>query len=138
MLRILMLLPLLVATVSLASEPDTPATRLVAAEKYFATIDLKSLLDKVTSNDPKAAAIVRTHFHYEDYKKVALSALIKNFTTKELDAMTAFYGSPEGRSVIAKYPNYLADVMPAITAQVQRAKAEAEAQRQGIPTSRSP
>jgi Uncharacterized protein conserved in bacteria (DUF2059) len=136
MSRILTVLLLTLATITSASEPDTQATRLAAAERYFATIDLKSLLDKVTSNDPEGAAIVKKHFRFEDYKQVALSALVKTFSTKELDAMTNFYGSPEGRSVIAKYPRYLAEVMPALMAQIQRV--EAEAKRQTVPMPRNP
>ena len=81
-------------------------------------------------NREQARALVREHFHYQELMKVSLQALVKIFNTKELNAMATFYGSAEGQSVIAKYPSYLAEVMPAIVAEVRRAIAEVQPELQ--------
>jgi uncharacterized protein len=118
---------------------DTPATRLAAAEKYYATLDIAKLMDQVLAKDAaslsqdnreQARVLVREHFHYQELTKVSLQALVKIFNTKELNAMAAFYGSAEGQSVISKYPAYLAEVMPAIVAQVRRTMAEVQPELQ--------
>jgi len=73
---------------------------------------------------------VREHFHYQELTKVSLQALVRNFNTKELNAMAAFYGSAEGQAVLAKYPAYLAEVMPAIVAEVRRTINEVQSEQQ--------
>jgi hypothetical protein len=45
-------------------------------------------------------------------KAVMTNALVTNFTAKELDALTAFYSSPEGKSIMTKMPVYMAQIMP--------------------------
>jgi len=49
--------------------------------------------------------------------------MIKNFTADELKALADFYGSPVGKSAMAKFGNYMADVMPGMMAEVQKAQA---------------
>ena len=44
--------------------------------------------------------------------------------------MAAFYGSAEGQAVLAKYPAYLAEVMPAIVAEVRRTINEVQSEQQ--------
>jgi hypothetical protein len=147
-MRALMAVALLIfSALACASDPnDTPETRLAAAERYFATIDLPKLMEQVLAKDvadvpgddrEQARALVREHFRYGELMKVALQALAKNFTTKELNAMADFYGSAEGRSVIAKYPAYLADVMPSLVAEVERALVEIQPELQNKRRSQS-
>jgi len=50
----------------------------------------------------------------ERIEKTTLDAITKHFTVKEINALAAFYGSPEGRSIAKKFTAYMADVMPAI------------------------
>jgi hypothetical protein len=111
---------------------------MAAAEKYFATLNIEKLINQVLAKDAsglppdkreQARTIVREHFPQE-MMKVSLQALVKTFTTKELNAMTAFYGSAEGQSVIPKYPTYLAEVMPTIEAEIRRTIAEIQREQQ--------
>ncbi len=51
-------------------------------------------------------------------------SLVRNFTAAEMNALTALYSSPEGRSVMSKMPAYTADVMPAIQQEIVRAVGE--------------
>jgi hypothetical protein len=53
-----------------------------------------------------------------------LNAMVKNFTADELNALADFYGSPVGKSAMAKFPGYLGDVMPGLLAEMRRAGAE--------------
>ena len=45
-------------------------------------------------------------------------SMAKHFTVGEIEALTRFYASPEGKSVMKKMAPYLADVMPVIQAQM--------------------
>jgi len=77
-----------------------------------------------------ALALAKAHIHFEDLTAVTTAALVKNFTTDELNAMANFYGSEEGQSILAKFPTYMAEVMPAILAEVRRAVAEMKTEMQ--------
>lgn len=57
----------------------------------------------------------------EKIEKITLDAIVKHFTVKEINALTAFYGSPEGRSISRKFTAYMADVMPAIQQELANA-----------------
>jgi hypothetical protein len=67
-----------------ADSDDTPETRLAAAEKYFATLNIETLINQVLAKDAsglppdkreQARAIVREHFRQE-MMKVSLQALV--------------------------------------------------------------
>ena len=46
------------------------------------------------------------------------------FTTAELDALTEFYGSAEGQSIMLKFPKFISVVMPVIQQEVLRAASQ--------------
>ena len=56
--------------------------------------------------------------------RITLEGLVKNFTVGELNAMTAFYGSPEGKSASKKFGPYMMGVMPQIQQEVKKAMDE--------------
>ncbi|HUQ08876.1 MAG TPA: DUF2059 domain-containing protein, partial [Steroidobacteraceae bacterium] len=62
-------------------------------------------------------------------KQAMLISMVKYFTTRELDAMAKFYGSPEGKSSLEKFGPYMADVMPMIQAEMQHAMEAAQAEK---------
>jgi hypothetical protein len=128
---------LLAVGVQAAEIDDTPATRMAAAHKYLAATDFVTLMDgsiragmRGAPDDKKEElfALAKRHIDYERIENICLGAMVKNFTTKELDAMAAFYGSPEGRSAMAKLPAYLGDIMPVLQAEIQRTLAEIKAE----------
>jgi hypothetical protein len=47
--------------------------------------------------------------------------MIKRFTLAEIDALSKFYGSPEGKSIIKKFGSYMADMMPVIQSETMKA-----------------
>ena len=89
------------------------------------------------SQDPQhaeqAAVLIKKHVRADVLASVMLNAMVKNFTADELNALADFYGSPVGKSAMAKFPSYMGDVMPGILAEMRRAAAEmsqeAEAKR---------
>ncbi|MFB3776802.1 MAG: DUF2059 domain-containing protein [Bryobacteraceae bacterium] len=109
---------------------DSPAARLAAARRYLKTVPPMEMvggsLDQLAGQLPeerreefrKTLAEVITS---EKIEKITLEAIVKHFTVKEINALAAFYGSPEGRSVSRKFTAYMADVMPAIQQELAEA-----------------
>jgi hypothetical protein len=121
-----------------AAEQDNPTTRRAAAERYLVVADLdKMMADMATATaqnlPPEQAAGVKDlltkHVRMDALKEAMLIAMVKHFTTRELDAMATFYGSPEGKSALAKFGPYMGDIMPMIEAEMQHAVQSAEAER---------
>ena len=50
--------------------------------------------------------------------------IVLGFTTDELKALADFYGSPVGKSAMQKFGAYMADVMPAMQAEMLKAQAK--------------
>ena len=112
-----------------ADVDDTPDTRMAAAQKYVVALDFTKLMDGAlraglqgAPDDQKEEffALAKKHIDYDRMSKLMVAAMVKNFTTKELNAMVVFYGSPEGQSAMAKMPAYMSDVMPVIQSEIQR------------------
>ena len=121
------------SAVGAQNAPDTPANRMAAARRYLKAVPPAELVgdtvERVASELPAdrreefkqaLAKVVKA----ERIEKVTLDALVKHFTVKEIDALAAFYGSPEGRSISKKFGAYLADVMPAIQEELSGAMEE--------------
>lgn len=120
----IILITLLAAPWALGQQvADTPANRLAAAKRYLKAVPpaemVADTLDRVAGQVPENRR--------EEFKKalskvvssqrieaLTLQAVTKHFTVKEINALAAFYGSPEGRSITKKFGEYIADVMPAI------------------------
>jgi hypothetical protein len=103
--------------------PDTPANRLAAAKRYLKAVPpmemVSATVDQLASRIPEERrgdfrqALTKI-ISSEHIEKITLDAITKHFTVKEINALTAFYGSPEGRSITKKFNAYLTDIMPAI------------------------
>lgn len=116
-----------------SNQEDTPETRMAAAKRYYSTVDRRKLMEETVratvaglpeDKRQEVLALATTHIHFDDLMTIALAALVKDFNTVELNAMANFYGSVEGKSILAKYPAYIAEVMPAMLAEVKRDVAE--------------
>jgi hypothetical protein len=115
------------------SLPDTPANRLAAAKRYLQAVPpaetIGETLDGVVQQVPEAR---RADFRKalakavssDRIEKITLDAVVKHFTVREIEALTAFYGSPEGKSITKKFSAYMADVMPAIQSELAGAVEE--------------
>ena len=112
---------------------DTPANRLAAAQRYLKAVPPSEMvadtLDRVASQVPEdrreefKKALTKV-VSSERIEALTLQAVTKHFTVKEINALAAFYGSPEGRSITKKFGDYMADVMPAIQEELAGAMEE--------------
>jgi hypothetical protein len=128
----LFLLPLLIPAQQPDIAIDTPDTRLIAAKKYAALNSLKDIL-----GDMADAIANAQHLSEDDHKKLLeqlnasvrsgvieeaiTQALVKHFTTQELNALAEFYSSPAGKSAMKKFGPYMADILPVIQSETLRA-----------------
>ena len=115
------------------SLPDNPENRTAAAERYLKAMPPKDMLQGLATRvAPNLPEKDRTAFvevmNSADLEKAAsritMEGLVKNFTVGELNAMTAFYGSPEGQSAAKKFGPYMAGIMPQIQQEVKKAMDE--------------
>lgn len=65
-----------------------------------------------------------------EIRRVAVEGVQKVYTQEEVDAMIAFYGSPVGRSITAKMPQYLEATMTPMM-NVMQSKMQAFQQKNG-------
>jgi hypothetical protein len=112
---------------------DTPENRTKMADQYLQVVPVQELLsdmtDKIAATVPAASrdifvSAMKKHLDVNALVDVEKQALIKYFTADELNAMAQFYGSPTGKSVLKKFGSYMAELMPAIQAQVSKAVQE--------------
>ncbi|MGQ9635029.1 MAG: DUF2059 domain-containing protein [Bryobacteraceae bacterium] len=116
-----------------AAVPDTPSNRLAAAKRYMKIVPPEELvaatIEQVASQLPPDRqepfkAALRKVIKVERIEEITLQAVAKYFTVKEINALAAFYSSPEGRSISRKFGAYMADVMPAIQQELEEAMEE--------------
>src|SRR5262245_16457852 len=126
----LMLMACTAQITSAADLADSPELRRQAAERYAQVVDPEKMLADVTEQMAKTMpeeqrerykTLMRKHVRVEVLKEGMLRAMTKNFTTRELNALADFYGSPEGQSAVKKLGAYMADVMPLIQAEMAHA-----------------
>jgi hypothetical protein len=122
-----------------SNQADTQETRMAAAKRCYLAMDTNKLMDETLratvarlpeDKRDEVFALAKAHLRTDELAAIATAAMIRNFNTDELNAMANFYGSPEGKSIIAKYPAYIAEVMPAILAEVQREIGEMQIEMQ--------
>ena len=107
-------------TIALAEDSD--ADLKMAANRYMETVDLDKLMKDTTTQiaatlpqEIRSDFITQmTAFDTNWMSEVMLQAMTRVFSVPELNALADFYGSPAGRSVMAKMPEYLAVTMPSI------------------------
>jgi hypothetical protein len=113
-----------------AGTPDTPGNRQAAAERYLAVVSvenmMKDIAEKTSENLPNEQReiyvdIMTNYIRISVLERAVISSLVSHFTVREMDALTDFYESPEGRSAMKKFGAYMADVMPVIEQEIARA-----------------
>lgn len=109
---------------------DTPANRTTEAERYMkATPPAEMMADMATNmsqNMPEEqkAKFVETmtkSLDIEAIAKATKASMIKTFTADELKALADFYSSREGKSAMKKMGIYMADLMPVMQVEIQKA-----------------
>jgi hypothetical protein len=108
---------------------DTPANRLAAAKRYLKAVPpmemVKESVEQLAQRLPEdrraefREALAKVLLS-DRIEKITLDAITKHFTVREINALAAFYGSPEGRSIGKKFSVYMADVMPSIQEELSK------------------
>ncbi len=130
-MRHLLALSMVLVTLALYAVPalagDTPEERTAAAREYLKAVPVNSMVQDLTSEMMKAVppeqksdveALLKKALDPKFLESLTIETMPKHFTTKEIKAMTTFYGTPEGASIMKKFGAYMADIMPAIQTQV--------------------
>jgi hypothetical protein len=136
------------ATQTAAPVADNEENRLAAAKKYLEVAPAQDLLkdmtagvmDKLPEKPRKIFTdVMASQSLKEATHQIALKGLVKNFTANELNALTVFYSSPDGKSIRQKYSAYLADVMPQVNQELVKAfQAAQQKEQQAQPKAQEP
>ncbi|MFC1664247.1 DUF2059 domain-containing protein [Pseudomonadota bacterium] len=117
---------------SACNQSDSPEQRIEAARQYLRVTSVNTIVDGGIAEyagslpmDQRASAVekLRSAIRPDSVEKIAIDALVKTFTTEELNALTEFYGSDVGKRAVNKFGAYSAEVMPNIRKEIQRAAA---------------
>jgi hypothetical protein len=123
------------------SATDTPETRRREAERYLQATPPKALFedmaDKMAANLPASQRdqfkrVLTADLDIPALTKAMTDSMVKHFTTDELKALADFYGSPVGKSAMQKFGAYMADIMPAMQAEIMKAQGK---MNQSVPNS---
>jgi hypothetical protein len=116
---------------------DTPATRAAQADLYLQAVPPGALLNDMTEKmaatmpeNQRASfkTLMNQNLDINTLANVMRTAMIKNFTADELKALADFYGSPVGKSAMAKMGAYMADAMGPMMNELKRAVAVTQEQ----------
>jgi hypothetical protein len=134
------LFPLIVAIVAPLFLPvpssaltDSPTTRAEQADRYLKAMPPKEMFEDLAEQmsqnmPPEQAQQFRTTMMKDvdiaALEKAMKAAMIKNFTAPELSALADFYGSAVGKSAMTKFRPYMADLMPALQAEMIKMQAK--------------
>ena len=112
---------LLVASGGIGYAQDTSGNRLEAAYRYVRTSDVLKMMNEIVEqfalNLPENRREAFIQFMSESLdiqmlESVMVTSMVQHFTVNELNALADFYGSPEGVSIMKKFPAYMATAMP--------------------------
>ncbi len=125
-----------------APAADSEANRQAEAKQYLAVAPPQELLTEMSTKVVKMLPeksqkvfleVMQSKSLQDATYDITLKALVKHFTVIELKAMTAYYGSPEGKAIRKKYGDYLADVMPEVNKEVIAALQKVKPEPEGSP-----
>lgn len=127
-MTVLRTLALLSFSLLLCAGDDTPEARLEAAKRYMDSTGLDQIINDtskaMSQQMPEEQREAFIHYmknaDWEKVKATSTEVTAKHLTVKEIKAMEAFYGSPEGKAIMAKFPQMMADMMPMIQAEVTK------------------
>lgn len=126
---LLIALLLLVSANAFAAEVDTPASRRAAAERYSKVSDFEKQfvagLEAGLQNLPadqkgEVMLLMKKHLQLEVIETLMVEAMVKTFTTQELDALATFYASGPGKSAMDKMQPFMTSMLPQIQAEMAR------------------
>lgn len=101
-------------------------SKVEAAMRYLKVVPVENIMNEMSRELLKVApedqkAFVKEALAGVDRKKIekaTIDAMVKHFTVKEMNALTNFYTTPEGRSVMKKMPAMQAEMLPVIQTEI--------------------
>ncbi len=128
------LLVLAVATVAAAQSSDSAAARRAAAQRYVSAIPSESVFDEMvatlaqqvpSNRREEFVTLMRKLVPVDAMQAVTIETMSRHFTVDEIEAMTRFQSSPEGRAIMGKLGAYMGELMPQVQREVLRALEQA-------------
>ena len=113
---------------------DTPVNRSKQADRYMAATPPRELFqdvaEQMAKNLPRDQQkefkdVMSKFFDIRVLENAIREGMVKHFTADELKGLADFYGSSSGKSAMKKFGIYMAEVMPAIQAEMMKAQAKA-------------
>ncbi len=85
---------------------------------------MRDAVEKTTARMPgeskEITQAMMDELRYDDLRTAIVDAMANTFTVEEIEALTQFYSTPEGRSVMEKMSTYMAQLQPVMMKEVQR------------------
>ncbi len=109
---------------------DTQETRQDAMQRYLQAVPMAKMAEDAYSEVAKHVPLekraefisaMRRSVRVERIEDIAKQAMLKTFTTSELNALADFYSSKDGASAMNKYGAYMGEIMPPLLQEIQRA-----------------
>lgn len=127
LLSIIMLSAAVLASALPLLAADSKEERIAATKEYLKAVPVTGMAEDLTNEMMKsvpeeqqemAAEVLKKALDPKFLESITLMAMPRHFTTDEIKAMTKFYASPEGASIMRKYGTYVADIMPAVQSRI--------------------
>lgn len=126
---ILLFLILLISSSSYYGAEDNYKSRIEAAKRYLNVLPpIESMLEESISSfknrmggDKNLSVEILNNVDKKKFINMIIQKLVTHFTTKELNALTQFYSSTEGKSIMIKYPQYMVDVQIEVNKELMKA-----------------
>ena len=111
---------------------DNLTSRIEAAKRYIKVTPpmqdmigeslpaLEKKLEEIGVDKSVAIDIIK-NINMKNIDNIIIQKCVEYFTTSELNALTKFYSSPEGKSIMEKFPRYMLDVQVEINKEITKA-----------------
>ena len=115
---------------------DSPKTRAVAVERYFASVSMNELrvgmVEEMSKQMPPEerqdfSDFMNNDVRWADIETAAKKSLATHLTVDEITALAEFMEKPVGKSAMGKMKYYMADLMPIVQTEIKRALAARKA-----------
>jgi hypothetical protein len=126
---------LFVLTNRLVALDDTPENRAKAADRYLQVVPVQErmaeIVDKLALYLPAPQrelfkSAMTKHLDFKAVIQATERALIKTFTADELQAMSDFNSTPNGKCISKKLGSYMDNLMPSMQLEATKAAQAAE------------
>ncbi len=133
-MKILLFSLLLLATTLAGALEDTTDNRLQQAERYlranspedmFADIANRSTINLPPEQRKPFTDMLTKHMDIVRVSAAMKNAMVSHFTADELEALADFYSKPGAKSAMSKMGLYMADVLPVVQEEMQKAQQKA-------------